>query len=87
VTVKGANYDVKAALLGLNDPLTVIGRTYSTIMDPEAEYEKNGIVNNVVFSCGAVVMGDTLYFYYGGGDKVIGVATCNLNELLDKLRP
>jgi beta-1,2-mannobiose phosphorylase / 1,2-beta-oligomannan phosphorylase len=44
-------------------------------------------VNNVVFSCGAVVIQDTLYFYYGGGDRVIGVATIGMNELLDKLRP
>ncbi len=87
VTVKGAEYDIKAALLDLDDPLSVIGRTYSTIMEPEADYEKNGIVNNVVFSCGAVVIQDTLYFYYGGGDKVIGVATVGMNELLDKLRP
>jgi beta-1,2-mannobiose phosphorylase / 1,2-beta-oligomannan phosphorylase len=87
VTEKGAVYDVKAALLSLNDPLSVIGRTYSTIMEPETDYEKIGIVNNVVFSCGAVVIQDTLYFYYGGGDKVIGVATIAMNELLDRLKP
>jgi len=87
VTVKGSIYDIKAALLALNDPLSVIGRTYSTIMEPETEYEKTGIVNNVVFSCGAVVIQDTLYFYYGGGDKVIGVATIGMNELLEKLKP
>jgi predicted GH43/DUF377 family glycosyl hydrolase len=87
VTVKGSIYDIKAALLDLNDPLTVIGRTYSTILEPETDYEKNGIVNNVVFSCGAVVVDDTLYFYYGGGDKVIAVATIGMNELMDKLKP
>jgi len=87
VTVKGNIYDIKAALLDLNDPLSVIGRTYSTILEPETEYEKSGIVNNVVFSCGAVVIQDTLYFYYGGGDKVIAVATIEMNVLLDKLRP
>jgi predicted GH43/DUF377 family glycosyl hydrolase len=87
VTVKGNIYDVKAALLNLNDPLRVIGRTYSTIFEPETDYEKNGIVNNVVFSCGAVVIQDTLYFYYGGGDKVIGVATIKMDELMEKLRP
>jgi predicted GH43/DUF377 family glycosyl hydrolase len=87
VTVKQSIYDVKAALLDLNDPLSVIGRTYSTILEPETDYEKNGIVNNVVFSCGAVVIEDTLYFYYGGGDKVIAVATIGFSELVDKLRP
>jgi beta-1,2-mannobiose phosphorylase / 1,2-beta-oligomannan phosphorylase len=87
VTERQAIYDVKAALLNLNDPLSIIGRTYSTIMEPEANYEKYGIVNNVVFSCGAVVIQDTLYFYYGGGDKVTAVATISMNELMDKLKP
>lgn len=87
VTVKGNIYDINAALLALDEPQSVIGRTYSTIMEPETDYEKNGIVNNVVFSCGAVVIQDTLYFYYGGGDKVIGVATVSMSELMDKLKP
>jgi predicted GH43/DUF377 family glycosyl hydrolase len=87
VTVKGAIYDIKAALLSLNDPLTVIGRTYTNILEPETYYEKNGIVNNVVFSCGAAVIQNTLYFYYGGADKVTAVATIEMNELLDKLKP
>jgi predicted GH43/DUF377 family glycosyl hydrolase len=39
----------------------------------------------VVFPCGAVVIGGTLFVYYGGGDKVVGLATCNLEELLDYL--
>jgi beta-1,2-mannobiose phosphorylase / 1,2-beta-oligomannan phosphorylase len=87
VTVKQSIYDIKAALLGLNDPLSVIGRTYTNILEPETDYEKNGIVNNVVFSCGAVVIQNTLYFYYGGGDKVTAVATVEMNELLEKLKP
>jgi predicted GH43/DUF377 family glycosyl hydrolase len=56
-------------------------------MEPETDYEKNGIVNNVVFSCGAVVKDDTLYFYYGGADKVIGVATVPMDDLMEKLKP
>ncbi|MGD0780112.1 MAG: hypothetical protein ABR954_04940 [Dehalococcoidales bacterium] len=87
VTVKQSIYDIKAALLGLNDPLSVIGRTYTNILEPETDYEKNGIVNNVVFSCGAVVIQNTLYFYYGGGDKVTAVATVEMDELLEKLKP
>lgn len=87
VTVKGAIYDIKATLLDLNDPLSVIGRTYTNILEPEMDYEKYGNVNNVVFSCGAVVMQNTLFVYYGGADKVTAVATLNLGELLEKLKP
>ena len=49
----------------------MIGRTYVPILEPETDYEKKGIVNNVVFSCGAVVIENKLFFYYGAVDKVI----------------
>jgi predicted GH43/DUF377 family glycosyl hydrolase len=49
--------------------------------------ENKGIINNVVFSCGAVVIKNKLFFYYGAADKFIAVATFLLPELLDKLRP
>lgn len=65
----------------------MIGRTYVPILEPETDYEKKGIVHNVVFSCGAVVIENKLFYYYGAADKVIAVATFPLPELLDKLRP
>ena len=49
------------------------------------DYEKVGDVGNVVFPCGIVQIKDTLYVYYGGADKVVGVATIKLKDLLDKL--
>jgi predicted GH43/DUF377 family glycosyl hydrolase len=55
------------------------------ILEPEAPYELNGQVNNVVFPCGAVVIGEQLFVYYGGGDSVIGVATIKLGTLLNSL--
>jgi predicted GH43/DUF377 family glycosyl hydrolase len=30
-----------------------------------------------------MIIGDTLYVYYGGADKYIGVATCDVNELVE----
>jgi predicted GH43/DUF377 family glycosyl hydrolase len=55
------------------------------ILEPTEPYELNGQVPNVVFSCGAVLRGKTLYLYYGGGDSVIGVATLELKQLLKQL--
>ena len=51
----------------------------------QEKYEKEGEIANVVFSCGAVVRGDTLFLYYGGADKVIGVATASLAHIIDAL--
>jgi predicted GH43/DUF377 family glycosyl hydrolase len=63
----------------------VLARSSDAIFEPETDYEKVGIVNNVVFPCGMVLKGDTLYIYYGGADKVTGVATMKLSVLLNSL--
>ncbi|MBI4089005.1 hypothetical protein HY415_02825 [Candidatus Kaiserbacteria bacterium] len=63
----------------------VLARTADPIFEPLEPYEKQGEVPNVVFSCGAVVRGDTLFLYYGAADKVIGVATASLSHILDAL--
>jgi predicted GH43/DUF377 family glycosyl hydrolase len=78
-------YYVAAALLDLKDPSKVLARRKVPILQPEMPYELNGQVNNVVFPCGAVVIGEDLFVYYGGADSVIGVATMKLAELLNSL--
>ncbi|PIT91851.1 hypothetical protein COU12_01035 [Candidatus Jorgensenbacteria bacterium CG10_big_fil_rev_8_21_14_0_10_54_38] len=40
---------------------------------------------NVVFPCGAVLLNDKFFLYYGGADKVVGVATIGKDELLKNL--
>ena len=78
-------YRVGVVLLDLKDPTTVLARSSDSIFAPEKEYEKKGIVNNVVFPCGMIQKGDLLYIYYGGADKVVGVATMKLSIVLDAL--
>ncbi|MFZ1075442.1 MAG: hypothetical protein WAN50_03655 [Minisyncoccia bacterium] len=79
-----ATYRLGAALL---DPsgLSVLARTADAIFEPLESYEKVGEVPNVVFACGAVVRDDTLFLYYGGADKVIGVATGSVAHIIDAL--
>jgi len=79
-------YRVGAILLDLEDPTIVIARTAIPLFEPEEEYERKGLVPNVVFPCGMVVRGGTAYIYYGGGDSVIGVATIKMTVLLDMMR-
>jgi beta-1,2-mannobiose phosphorylase / 1,2-beta-oligomannan phosphorylase len=63
----------------------VIGRSRAPIFSPEKGYEQFGIVPNVVFPCGLIVRGNTLITYYGGADRVIGVASLHLPKLLKSL--
>ncbi len=77
-------YRLGAALLSPSG-LEVLSRTADPIFEPVEKYEKEGEVPNVVFACGQVVRGDTLYLYYGGADKVIGVATASLSRIVQAL--
>ena len=79
-------YRVGAVLLDLEDPTIVRARTATPLFEPEEEYDEKGIVPHVVFPCGLVLRGGTLYMYYGGGDLVTAVATAKLSDLLKTLR-
>ncbi len=79
------HYRVGAFLLDLEHPERVIGRSRHPLFSPEEEYERVGVVPNVVFPCGLVVRGNTLITYYGGADRVIGVASLSLPKLLKSL--
>ena len=78
-------YRLGAALLSLTEPEKVLARTKFPIFEPTADYEKYGIVPNVVFPCGMVLNRSKLYVYYGGADRVTGVATMSLDKLLKDL--
>ncbi|KKL22202.1 hypothetical protein LCGC14_2437800 [marine sediment metagenome] len=78
-------YRVGAALLDLNDPTIVIAKLPDWIMEPEHDYEIEGYYRGCVFPTANVIIDDLLYVYYGAADKYVGLATCNLNELLDSL--
>jgi predicted GH43/DUF377 family glycosyl hydrolase len=80
-------YRLGAALLDAETASAVISRTSEAILSPELQWEKEGVVNNVIFSCGAVLRGDTLYIYYGGADTAIGVATIAKSTLIERLLP
>jgi predicted GH43/DUF377 family glycosyl hydrolase len=79
-------YRFGALLTKPDRPEEVIARTRDPIFEPETVYEKEGDVPGVVFSCGHALVDDTLFIYYGGGDKVIGLATVNINKLLKEVK-
>ena len=84
---KSGTYRLGVVLLDLKNPSLVISRSVDAILEPLEEYERQGLVHNVVFSCGVVLRGDTLFIYYGGADTVLGVAKVSLKKLLKILLP
>lgn len=78
-------YRVGAILVDLKDPTKILSRSEEPLLEPEMPYEKEGLVSNVVFPCGAVLLGKNIFIYYGGADRVIGVASMKLKDLLGTL--
>jgi predicted GH43/DUF377 family glycosyl hydrolase len=85
-TITGKVYHAKAALLHLEKPEMELSRLPYPLFSPTKKWEKEGVVNNVVFPTGYALFDDDLYVYYGAADKHIAVAKINLPELLTELR-
>jgi predicted GH43/DUF377 family glycosyl hydrolase len=69
-------YHAGALILDLKDPSKILFRSPQPVLSPETAEETTGVVNNVVFPCGAVVStGGQIDVYYGMGDRAIGLAT------------
>lgn len=74
-------YSLGAMLLDLDAPHIVLARLSSPLAQPSEHYERHGFFDNVLFSCGAVISGDTLRVYYGAADQVMALGTITLEEL------
>ena len=74
-------YSIGAALLDKRNPAKVLGRTAQPVLAAK-DQDREGYVPNVVYSCGAIRMGDQLFLPYGIADSSIGFAFVNIPELL-----
>ncbi|MGN6690217.1 MAG: glycoside hydrolase family 130 protein, partial [Sphingopyxis sp.] len=74
-------YSLGAALLDRDDPTRVLARTACPILSA-AESDREGYVPNVVYTCGAVRVGERLFIPYGISDSAIGFATTTVDKLL-----
>lgn len=83
-TASGSIYRMGLALFDLENPEVCLQRGDSWIFGPEAPYERNGDVNDVVFPCGQTIAsdGDTINLYYGAADSCMAMATGSIRCLL-----
>ncbi len=82
---RGYVYHACAALLDREDPSKEITRLKEPLFSPTLEWEKQGVVNNVVFPTGTALFGDDLYIYYGAADCRIAVASLKMKDLVNAL--
>lgn len=77
-----SKYKLGAMILDYSDPTKILYRAKEPVLEPNLPYENNGFKSGIVYSCGAVVINETLFVYYGGADTVVCVATANLEEFV-----
>ena len=64
----------------------MIARSDEWVFEPEAEYERFGDVDKVVFPCGWIEQNGEVRIYYGAADSRLAIATAKVSELLDWLK-
>ena len=77
-------YAIGAVLLDKHDPSKVIGRTASPILSA-ADEDREGYVPNVVYTCGAIRVGDDLFMPYGVADSSVCFAFIAIDEILAQM--
>ncbi|MGZ0708853.1 glycoside hydrolase family 130 protein [Coraliomargarita sp. W4R53] len=81
-----SRYCLGLLLLDLEKPWQVIRRSEQPFFSPEAPYEREGFMPDVVFHNGTVDLGDgNLEIYYGAGDLVTCGARVLVSDLLASL--
>jgi predicted GH43/DUF377 family glycosyl hydrolase len=77
-------YSIGAALLDKDDPSKVLGRTALPILSA-ADEDRSGYVPNVVYTCGAMVVGKQLFMPYGVADSSVAFAFVPIRSLLKQM--
>lgn len=74
-------YALGCALLDRDDPSKVLARTSEPVLTAE-DADRSGYVPNVVYTCGALHVGNQLLIPYGISDSAVGFASVGIDELL-----
>lgn len=77
-------YSLGIDLLDLDNPTQIISRLDEPVLVPN-EYDRDGYVPNVVYSCGALIFQNELIIPYAAADQRCGIATLSVPELMAKL--
>ena len=78
-------YSIGAALLDKRDPSKLLGRSIQPFLTPSHE-TREGYVPNVVYTCGALKLGERLLIPYGVADSAIRFVSLKISDLLATLK-
>ncbi|MBW4329777.1 glycoside hydrolase family 130 protein [Stakelama sp. CBK3Z-3] len=77
-------YAIGAVLLDKDDPSKVLARAKHPILSARDE-DREGYVPNVVYTCGALRHGDSLFLPYGVADSSVAFAFVKIGEMLAQM--
>lgn len=83
ISSEDKKYRLGACLLDRDDPSIVLSRLDTPVLEPDKDYEENGLRPGTVFSCGYAVIDNQLFLYYGGADQVVCVASAPIETILN----
>lgn len=78
---KKDRYCLGAFLLDKDNPMKILAKTSSPILEPEAVYEKEGFFGNVVFTCGCLFEDGIVKIYYGAADDKVCRADIKIEDI------
>ena len=81
-------YGMGALLLDADDPSRVLARTTRPLLVPDAPYEHDGFLRDVVFPTGHIPIDDgRIRVYYGAADTSLAAADFAVTDILTHLEP
>jgi len=85
---RDSRYAMGALLLDADDPRKVLARSAQPILEPLEPFERTGLFNETIFSCGHVELGDgRIRLYYGAADSVVAAADFEVRDIVNSLEP
>lgn len=87
---RNSRYAMGGLLLDAADPARVIARSARPVLAPAEAYERTGLFNDTVFSCGHVALddaGERIRLYYGAADNCVAAADFQVEELIAQMTP
>ena len=80
-------YALGAMLSDLDRPERILSRSRRPVLEPEADYERSGVLAHCVFSSGVVADDDGgLTVYYGAADRIVAAAKTTIEEMIAAAR-
>jgi predicted GH43/DUF377 family glycosyl hydrolase len=85
---RNTRYAMGALLLDAEDPRKILARSAQPILEPVETFERTGLFNETIFSCGHIDLGNgRIRMYYGAADSVIAAADFNVRDIVNSLEP